>query len=107
MGLGDFFKKARPSEESIELPMEEEPMEKILVRVESLSGMRDVERIERLMREGSILLLKVKDLQTKDLGEFKNTVQKLKRRCLQYGWDIVAISDGYILMAPKFAKIVR
>ena len=108
MGIGDIFKRVAPEDEPIELPVEqEEPTEKIMVRVENLTGMIDVEHIERLIREGNILLLKVKDLQTKDLGEFKNTVSKLKRRCLQYGWDLVAISDGYILMAPKFAKIVR
>lgn len=105
MGLGDLFK--RKTEEVIELSEEEEPKEKILIRVENLGGLADIERIERLMRDGTILLLKVKELQTKDLGEFKNTVSKLKRRCLQYGWDLVAIADGYILMTPKFAKIVR
>jgi SepF-like predicted cell division protein (DUF552 family) len=109
MGIGDFFKRGSAVEESIELPVDEmqEPSEKIMVRVEKLNGMIDVERVEKLVREGNIMLLKVKNLQTNDLGEFKNTVQKLKRRCLQYGWDLVAISDGYILVVPKFAKIVR
>ena len=108
MGFGDILKKAKPKEETIELPDEtEEPVEKIMVRVENLGGLEDAERIERLMQAGCILLLKVKELQSKDLGEFKNTVDKLKRRCLQYGWDMVAVSDGYIVMAPGFAKIVR
>jgi SepF-like predicted cell division protein (DUF552 family) len=109
MGIGDFFRRGSAVEESIELPVDEmqEPSEKIMVRVETLTGMIDVERVEKMVREGNIMLLKVKDLQTNDLGEFKNTVQKLKRRSLQYGWDLVAISDGYILVVPKFAKIVR
>ena len=107
MGIMDIFKRSKPSEESIELPVDEEPTEQIVIRVDTLGGLVDIDRIEKLMREGNIIFLKVKELQTKDLGEFKNAVEKLKRRCLQYGWDIVAISDGYLLMTPQYAKIVR
>lgn len=95
------------TEEVLELPVEEEPVEKIMVRVENLRSTMDVDRIEHMVREGNILLLKVIELQKQDLGQFKNVVDKLKRRSVQFGWDIVAIADGYILITPKFAKIVR
>lgn len=109
MGLLDRLRgKAKGrTEEVIELPAEEEPLEKIMVRVENLTSSMDVERFERMLREGNILLLKVLELQKQDLGQFKNVVDKLKRRSVQFGWDIVAIADGYILITPKFAKIVR
>jgi len=94
-------------DETIELPAEEEPVEKIMVRVENLTSSMDVDRVERELREGNIVLLKVLEMQKQDLGQFKTTVEKLKRRCVQFGWDIVAISDGYLLMTPKFAKIAR
>jgi SepF-like predicted cell division protein (DUF552 family) len=107
MGLMDIFKKKE--EDSIELTeeIEEVPAKKIMIRVESLTGLIDTDRIERLLIDGNILLLKVKDLQIKDIGEFKNTVSKLKRKSFEYGWDMVAIEDGYLLLTPKFAKIVR
>lgn len=106
MGIMDLFK--RKKEEAIELPVEEEaPAGKITVRIENLASIADVERFERLLREGNILLLKVKELQKRDLGQFKNAVERLKRRCMQYGWDIVGIEDGYLVLAPKFAKIER
>ena len=58
MGIGDIFKRVAPEDDSVELPVEqEEPTEKIMVRVETLTGMIDVEHIERLIREGNILLL--------------------------------------------------
>lgn len=105
MGLREllFGKK----EEPIELPVEEEQTERIEVRIENLFGMSDVDRLTKLLREGSILFLKTKDLQKKDLGEFQTTVQKLKRVCNQYGFDIAGTEDGYLVVTPKFAQIVR
>ena len=110
MGFFDRLKKfAQAEEEQMELPAEqpEGPAEKVTVRVDNLQGINDVERIEKLVKEGNILFLKVFDLQKKDLGQFKQTVQMLKRRCIQYGWDIVGIEEGYMVLAPKFAKIAR
>jgi len=101
---------SRKSEAQVELPVEEEVEEakdKVFVRVENLTGVNDVERIERLIKEGNILFLKIAELQRKDLGQFKQTVQMLKRRSLQFGWDLVGIEEGYIVVTPKFAKIVR
>ena len=108
----DSIKKlfSRKGEEQIELP-EEEPVEEakdtVMVRVENLGGVNDVERIERLVKQGHIVFLKISALQKKDLGQFKQSVQMLKRRSIQFGWDIVGIEDGYLVVTPKFAKIVR
>lgn len=110
MGFFDRLKKfAQAEEEQMELPTEqpEGPSEKVTVRVDNLQGINDVERIEKLVKDGNIMFLKVFDLQKKDLGQFKQTVQMLKRRCIQYGWDIVGIEEGYMVLAPKFAKIAR
>mgnify|MGYP003770617043 CR=1 FL=1 len=110
MGFMDSLKRiTKNEEEQIELPMEEDeqPVEKVYVRVENLGGVNDVERIEKFLKSGNILLLKVNDLQKKDLGQFKQTVQMVKRRCMQFGWDIVGMDEGYIVLTPKFAKIMR
>lgn len=111
MGFIDSLKRlVKREKEQIELPVEEEAgeaEEKVVVRVENLTSVNDVERIERLLKEGNILFLKIADLQKKDLGQFKQTVQMLKRRCIQFGWDIVGIEDGYMVLTPKFAKIMR
>lgn len=113
MGVFDALKKfARGEEEQVELPVDEgaeagKIVDKITVRIENLTGVNDVERIERLLKEGNILFLKIAGLQKKDLGQFKQTVQMLKRRCVRFGWDIVGIEDGYMVITPKFAKIAR
>lgn len=110
MGFFDRLKKfAQGEEEQMELPtgQQEGPADRVTVRVDNLQGINDVERIEKLVKDGNIMFLKVFDLQKKDLGQFKQTVQMLKRRCIQYGWDIVGIEEGYMVLAPKFAKIAR
>lgn len=97
--------------EPAELPVEEEPEaqagEKIMVRIENLNGMVDIDRLMKFLREGNILFLKTKDLQKRDLGAFQTSVQKWKRVCQQYGWDIVGTEEGYLVITPKFAYIVR
>ena len=82
-------------------------MDRVTVRVENLGGINDVERMEKLLKEGNILFMKISELQKRDLGQFKQSIQMLKRRAIQFGWDIVGIEDGYIVMTPKFAKIIR
>ena len=83
MGLLDMFKKA---EEVIEIPTEEEEQRKVMVRIEKLKDFVDVDRITRLLREGNIVFLKTQELQRRDIGEFQNCVQKLRRVSRQYGF---------------------
>lgn len=104
MTIKDLFLGKR---EEVELPVEEGATEKINVRIENLQGLIDVEKITKLVREGNILFLKTKELQKKDLGQLQTTVQRLKRVCSQYGWDIAGTEDGYLVLTPKFARIER
>jgi SepF-like predicted cell division protein (DUF552 family) len=110
MSFMDIFKKLGKGqeEEVVEFPEEvTEGEKKVTVRIETLENFIDAERVARLLRDGNIVFLKVGDLQKKDLGEFQNCVQKLKRLCSQGGWDIVGVEEGYLVLTPTFAKIER
>jgi SepF-like predicted cell division protein (DUF552 family) len=89
------------------LPEEEEQRQQINVRIETLKDFVDTERITNLLNEGNIIFLKTKDIQRHDLGEFQNCVQKLKRNSAKFGWDIVGLEEGYLVLTPKFARIER
>lgn len=104
-----FLKKLVAEDEGhVELPVhEEEPVERVNVRIESLAGLSDVDRLARLVREGNILFLKTRELQRKDIGQFQTSVQKLKRVCTNYGFDIAGTEEGYLVVTPKFALIKR
>ena len=108
MGLRDLLPESLfGKRETVELPEEEEQMDRVHVRVENLTNMADVERFEKLLREGNILCLKTKQLQRQDLGQFQLAVQKLKRVSHNYGFDLVGTEDGYLVVTPKFARISR
>jgi len=106
MGLLDILKRGK-EEDIVELPEEEEPKDKINVRIESMTGTGDVDRFAQLLKQGNILVLKTKQLQRQDLGGFQMAVQKLKRVCTSYGFDIAGTEEGYLVVTPKFANIVR
>jgi len=109
MGFKDWLRNvlAEKEEESVEFPEEQLAEEKLNVRIDYLSGTEDVDRVAKFVKEGSIMFLKIKDLQKKDLGLLQTTVQKMKRTCTQYGWDVVGLEDGYLIVAPSFARIER
>ncbi len=108
MDLRGLLKRFRPEREAVEVPVEEEqPREKVSIRIENLTGLVDVDRFAQLLREGNILFLKSRELQRKDLGQLQLAVQKLKRLCTNYGYDIAGTEDGYLVMTPKFAQILR
>ncbi len=109
MGLRDLFPESlfAGKKEVVELPEEEEQMERIHIRIENLTGMVDVERFEKLLRGGNILCLKTKQLQRNDIGQFQLAVQKLKRMSNNYGFDLVGTEDGYLVVTPKFARVLR
>ena len=102
--IKEFFKR---KEEFIEFEPEEKEEEKVTIRMEKLGGIVDADRIARLLLEGNIVFLNVRDLQKRDFGQFQTSVEKLKRYSNQYGWDIAATDDGYLLLTPRFARISR
>lgn len=105
--LDDLLDVFRKKEELVEFPEEEEEKKQILVRVETLKDFVDTERISRLLKDGNIVFLKVAELQRHDLGEFRNCVEKLKRNSRRFGWDIVGLEDGYLVLTPQFARVER
>ena len=109
MGLKDLIPsfKRHATDEQMEVEIEEEPAEKINVRIENMTGTADVERLGRLLKEGNIIFIKSKELQRKDLGQFQIAVQRLKRLCTQFGFDIAGTQEGYLICTPRFAQIVR
>ncbi|MEM5832406.1 MAG: hypothetical protein QXT38_03820 [Candidatus Aenigmatarchaeota archaeon] len=94
-------------EEQLELTEIKDTFQKYPLKVEKLLGYQDVERIARIVRDGNLTLVSVKDLQKKDLSEFQNSLIKLKKIVNQFKWDMVGIEDGYLIISPGFAVIER
>jgi len=108
MGIFDIL-FGRKDEEVVEVT--DEPSEaaaaNVTVRIETLRDFVDIDRIARNVRDGSIVLIKTRELQRKDLGEFQNCVAKLKRVSASSGFDLAGTDEGYLIVTPTFAKIAR
>ncbi len=112
MAFGDILKKiglgkTEEGSKEVELEHPDAGANPLSIRIDNLTGMVDVDRVARMVKDGNVMFLKLRELQRRDIGEFQNTLQKLKRTCSQFGWDMVALEDGYLIVTPKFAKVER
>jgi len=106
-----LFKREEPvedAEEFIEIkPEVVEEAKKVNIRIETLNDYRDVEKIQKLLREGNVVFLKIRNIKERDLGELKRSVERLKRTILAMNGDIVGVEEDFLILTPAFAKIFR
>ena len=81
--------------------------QKINVRIETLKDFIDTDRIQQMVREGTIVFLKIKELRQKDVSELKRSVEKLKKTCTAMNGDIVGIDEDFLVITPPYAMIYR
>jgi hypothetical protein len=96
-------------EEYIELEHEGEEKKagRIPIQVEQLNEYADSDRIQKKLRDGNILLVKIKPLKDKDLNELKRAVARIRRTCEAMNGDIAAAGDDWIIITPPVARITR
>jgi uncharacterized protein len=107
MVLKDLFKKE--PEEYVELEFEENESKegKLMVKIEKLNSFSDTGKIQESVRDGNVLLVKIRDLRKKDIGELKRAVAKIRKTCLAIDGDIAGVGEDWLLVTPKTAKIHR
>ena len=80
---------------------------KIGIRIESLAEFSETEKVLRFLREGSIVMLKIKTLKEKDLSELKRAVERLKRTILAQNGDLVGVEQDWLLLVPEHVTVHR
>lgn len=98
--------EAESEEEFIEIQPEAENR-RINVKIDTLKDYSDTERIQTMVREGSVVFLKIKDIRQRDITELKRCVEKLKKTCLAMNGDIVGVDEDFLVVTPDFAKVYR
>ncbi len=91
----------------IEIPSDQERRARVNVRIETLNDYRDVETVQRFVREGNIVFLKIRRLKERDLGELKRCVDRLRKTIVASNGDIIGIEEDFLVLTPNFAKIYR
>jgi SepF-like predicted cell division protein (DUF552 family) len=101
--------KEMDADEFIELDAQsaELPSGKIPIKIDKLDDFPDTDRIQKSLREGSIVLVKIKTMKEKDLSELKRSIEKLRKTCIALNGDIVGIDEDWIILTPSFAHVAR
>jgi SepF-like predicted cell division protein (DUF552 family) len=110
MVFESIFRKEGPKEEGeefIEIETEGDDRRRINVRIENLNDYRDVEEVQKLLREGNIIFLRMKKLKERDLGELKRCIERLRKTSIAMNGDIIGIDEDYLVLTPPFARIHR
>ena len=77
------------------------------VRIETLKDFLDTERIQQMVRDGSVIFLRIKELRSRDVTELKRSVEKLKKTCVAMNGDIAGVDEDFLILTPKFARVYR
>lgn len=106
--FGKGFKEMN-QEEFIELDTSElnQPQGKIPIKVDKIEDFADSDRIQKMVRDGSIVLVKIKALRGKDVSELKRAIDKLRKTCVAINGDIAGIDEDWIVITPSFAHVAR
>lgn len=106
--FGKGFKELN-EEEFIELDTQdvETPTGKVPIKVDKLEDFSDTDRIQKQIRDGNIVLVKIKALRGKDISELKRAIDKLRKTCIATNGDIAGIDEDWIILCPNYAHIAR
>jgi len=96
-------------EEFIELDTSdiETPTGKIPIKVDKMVDFSDTDRIQKMIRSGAVVLVKIKDLRGKDITELKRATDKLRKTCIAMSGDIALFDEDWLICTPAFAHIAR
>ncbi|HDJ96638.1 MAG TPA: DUF552 domain-containing protein [Candidatus Aenigmarchaeota archaeon] len=110
MVLGILKKKPEVEEEEEFLEIQPESIggeKKILIRVDNVRDYADLPRVQKYLREGYIVFLKIREVRNRDLTELKRIVEKLRKTVEAMNGDIVGVDEDFLILTPSFAKVQR
>jgi SepF-like predicted cell division protein (DUF552 family) len=80
---------------------------KVIIKTDKIEDFVDADRIQKYLRENSVVLVKIKALREKDISELKRAIDKLRKTCIAMNGDIAAIDEDWIIVTPSFAHVAR
>ncbi len=109
MKLPWFKKEERIEEveEYTELPLDAGQAKHTKIMIDRLDGYSNVDLILKKVREGNIVIAKIKDLKESNLDELKQAIAKMKTACANFDGDIAGVGEEWIIITPRTARIHR
>ena len=103
-----LFGKKLDEGEYIELDTSEEALgDKIQIKVDKIEDFIDTDKVQKAVRAGAIVLVKIKTIRERDLTELKRAIDKLRKTVVAMNGNIVGIDEDYILLTPPGATILK
>lgn len=99
LGEGEFIE--------LDTAAAEMPAGRVAIHVDKIEDFADSDRIQKRVRDGSIVLVKIRSLKEKDLSELKRAIDKLRKTCVALNGDIAGIDEDWIVLTPSFAHVAR
>ncbi len=75
------------------------------VRVKNVMNVAEVDLAANYVKRGDVVIVKIKDLQRRDIGQFQNVLQKIKKVSMQFGFHVAAVKEGYLIVTPPNVEI--
>ena len=107
MGIMDKFRAGEDEYLQVEQPAEETGPRVKMIEIEKMDSYADSDRIQKKVREGGIMLVKIRDLRTKDVSELKRAIERVKKTCLAIDGDIAGVGEDWIVVTGPAAKVHR
>lgn len=99
--------KVEEIEEYTELPLDVNETKHTKIIIEKLEGYSNVDMLLKRVREGNIVIAKIKDLKESNIDELKQAIAKMKTACANFDGDIAGVGDEWIIVTPRTARIHR
>lgn len=77
------------------------------IKIVQLEEYKDAEEVQKSVREGKIVFVKIKRLKEKDMSDLKRAIERIRKTCTAVDGDIAGVDENYIVVAPSYAKVVR
>jgi len=108
MKIMDRFKSTNEEEylQIVQQAEESGPKPK-MVEIEKMESYADSDRIQKKVRDGGIMLVKIRDLKSKDASELKRAVERVKKTCLAIDGDIAGVGEDWLIVCGAGAKVHR
>ena len=98
---------SKEAEEYTEIPVEEQTQDYVKVVVEKLDRYASVDKIIRKLKEGNIVIAKIKELKDSNEEELRHSITKIRTACESINGDIAGVGEEWLIVTPNIASISR
>jgi len=77
------------------------------IKIATLNDFSDVDHIQKELRDGHIVWVRMKPLKEKDMIELKRAIDRLRKTCIAVNGDIAGVDEDYLIVSPDGVKIHR